>query len=62
MLRKRKNLNIGGANLWYYLVGLVTSDGNLSPDGRHVDITSSDYEFLQNIVNLFGLSNKIGIK
>ncbi|MBU2101776.1 MAG: LAGLIDADG family homing endonuclease [Candidatus Omnitrophota bacterium] len=61
MPRKRKDLNIEGKNLWY-LVGLITSDGNLSSDERHIDITSSDYEFLQNIINLIGIKNKIGIK
>ncbi|MCK9613981.1 MAG: LAGLIDADG family homing endonuclease [Candidatus Omnitrophica bacterium] len=61
MPQKRKELNIKGKKLWY-LVGLITSDGNLSPDGRHIDITSSDYEFLQRVINLIGIKNKIGIK
>lgn len=39
MANRRKELNIEGANLWY-LVGLITSDGCLSKDGRHVDITA----------------------
>ncbi|MBU4251700.1 MAG: LAGLIDADG family homing endonuclease [Candidatus Omnitrophica bacterium] len=57
----RKELNIKGPNLWY-LVGLITSDGCLSKDGRHVDITSSDYEFLSKIKNKFSLTNRIGTK
>jgi len=61
MPNKRKELNIKGANLWY-LVGLITSDGCLSSDGRHIDITSKDYEFLQDIRYSFGISNKIGTK
>jgi len=61
MPHKLKQLNIEGANLWY-LVGLITSDGNLSSDGRHIDITSSDYEFLLGIKELTGIKNKIGIK
>ena len=61
MPQKRKELKIGGANLWY-LVGLITSDGCLSSDGRHIDITSKDSEFLQEIKNSLGISNKIGIK
>ncbi len=44
------------------MIGLVASDGNLSPDGRHIDITSSDYEFLLKIKDLTGITNKIGIK
>ncbi len=61
MPRKRKNLKIKGSNLWY-LVGLITSDGCLSPDGRHIDITSKDYEFLKELNNSLGLTNKIGTK
>jgi len=61
MPHRLKQLNIEGANLWY-LVGLITSDGNLSPDRRHIDITSSNYEFLSGIKGLTGIKNKIGIK
>lgn len=61
MPQKRKQFNIKGPKLWY-LVGLIVSDGNLSPDGRHVDITSSDYEFLQEIKNSTEIKSKIGFK
>ena len=61
MARKRKNLKIKEEIFWY-LAGLITSDGNLSSDGRHIDITSTNYEFLQEIKNLIGIKNKIGIK
>ncbi|MDP2913539.1 MAG: LAGLIDADG family homing endonuclease [Candidatus Omnitrophota bacterium] len=58
---KRKDLNITGPNLWY-LVGLITSDGCLSSDGRHIDITSKDYEFLKKVKTAMQISNKIGCK
>jgi hypothetical protein len=61
MPQKRKDLKIEGANLWY-LVGLITTDGCLCPDGRHIDITSKDFQFLQTIKGATGLKNKIGIK
>ena len=61
MPHKRKNLNIEGPNLWY-LIGLIASDGCLSPDGRHIDITSNDYEFLAELKIATGLNNKIGVK
>ncbi|MDD4954065.1 MAG: LAGLIDADG family homing endonuclease [Candidatus Omnitrophica bacterium] len=61
MPQKRKDLKIEGPNLWY-LVGLITSDGCLSSDGRHIDITSKDYEFLKEIKDSFRISNKIGVK
>ncbi len=57
----RKELKIKGANLWY-LVGLITSDGCLSKDGRHIDITSKDCLFLEEIKNSIGITNKIGQK
>jgi len=44
------------------LAGLITSDGSLSKDRRHIDITSKDYEFLQDIKDIIGIKNKIGIK
>jgi hypothetical protein len=61
MPHKRKDLNITGPNLWY-LVGLITSDGNLSKDGRHVDITANDIQYLSMLKEALGLSNKIGDK
>lgn len=61
MPHKRKELKIEGPNLWY-LVGLIASDGSLSPDGRHIDITSSEYEFLEGVKSLIGIKNKIGVK
>lgn len=61
MPAKRKKLEIAGSNLWY-LVGLITTDGSLSSDGRHIDITSSDYKFLLKIKNSLRLRNKVGVK
>lgn len=61
MPHKRKDLNITGSNLWY-LVGLITSDGCLSSDGRHIDITAKEHEFLEKIRQATGISNKIGVK
>ena len=58
MPHKRKNLNIVGPNLWY-LVGLITSDGCLSKDGRQVDITASDYYYLSTLKETLGLSNRV---
>lgn len=57
----REELKISGANLWY-LVGLITSDGCLSSDGRHIDITSKDREFLLKIKTTLNITNKIGEK
>jgi len=61
MANKRKELNVSGSNLGY-IVGLITSDGCLSSDGRHIDITAKDEEFLIKIRNSMGITNKIGTK
>lgn len=45
-----------------YAIGLITTDGNLSPDGRHFDLTSQDKEQLENFKKCLGIKNKIGQK
>ncbi len=37
-----------------YLVGLMTSDGCLSKDGRHLDLTSIDLEQIENFCTAIG--------
>ena len=61
MPHKRKDLNIRGSNLWY-IVGLITTDGCLVSDGRHIDITSKNYDFISNVRDVLGLTSKIGVK
>lgn len=61
MPHKRKELKIKGPNLWY-LMGLITSDGNLSSDGRHIDITAKDCDFLTALKMRLGLTNRVGVK
>ncbi|MEK7193589.1 MAG: hypothetical protein AAB652_02260 [Patescibacteria group bacterium] len=45
-----------------YAIGLLTTDGNLSSDGRHIDLTSKDREQLFNFLKCLGLKNKISYK
>ena len=56
----------GRAVIWSpeiaYAVGLITTDGNLSPDGRHISFTSKDEEQINNFKACLGLTNKIGKK
>ena len=42
-----------------YAVGLITTDGNLSPDGRHISVTSKDIDLLETLKNCLSLSNAI---
>lgn len=45
-----------------YIVGLITTDGNLSPDGRHLMIVSKDVSLLKTFKRCLGLKNKIGLR
>lgn len=45
-----------------YVVGLIATDGCLSNDGRHIDLTSKDLEQIQNFENILKTGNKIGRK
>ncbi len=45
-----------------YAVGLLVTDGSLSIDGRHIDLTSKDEEQLHNFLKCLGVVAKIGTK
>ncbi len=45
-----------------YAIGLLTTDGNLSSNGRQFDFTSKDREQVENFIKCLGLKNKIGVK
>lgn len=44
-----------------YAVGLITTDGNLSSDGRHVSLTSADKQLLSTFKKCLGKNNKLYI-
>ena len=48
--------------VFWYLVGLIASDGCLSSDGRHIDITSKDRDCLEQIRKAASLSCRVGQK
>ena len=45
-----------------YFVGLITTDGCLSSDGRHINLTSKDFELVDMFAAFFGDRNRIGTK
>ena len=49
-------------SVFWYLVGLIATDGCLSSDGRHIDITAKDQTFLEQIRKAAGLSCRVGRK
>ena len=45
-----------------YAVGLITTDGNLSPNGRTINFTSKDKELIDNIRKALKISNRVSRK
>lgn len=45
-----------------YAIGLLVTDGNLSPDGRHFDFTSNDKDLIETFKQCLSLTNRIGRK
>lgn len=45
-----------------YAIGLITTDGNLSVDGRHINFTSKDIDLIEHFKDSLSLLNKIGKK
>ncbi|MGH7241101.1 MAG: LAGLIDADG family homing endonuclease, partial [Candidatus Saccharimonadales bacterium] len=45
-----------------YLSGLIASDGCLSNNGRHLNITSNDIEILEYVIDILDLKVKISTK
>lgn len=62
MARPSKFISVKWTHDFAYAIGLLTSDGNLSPDGRHINITSKDKEMPEYVRDIFAIDNKIGKK
>lgn len=45
-----------------YAIGLITTDGNLSKDGRHINFTSKDKELAHKFIKCLGIKTKITMK
>ena len=45
-----------------YVIGLITSDGNLANDVRHINLTSKDESIVLQTRAVLGIRNKIGMK
>ncbi|MDD4894828.1 MAG: hypothetical protein PHW54_05895 [Candidatus Omnitrophica bacterium] len=45
-----------------YAIGLITTDGNLSKDGRHITFVSKDISLVRLFRKCLGLKNKISYK
>ncbi|MBI5649428.1 MAG: hypothetical protein HZC40_03110 [Chloroflexi bacterium] len=54
--------NVEWSSAFAYAVGLITTDGCLSPDGRHLSFTSKDVDLIETFKQCLDLKNKIGWK
>ena len=45
-----------------YIIGLIATDGNLSPDGRHISFISSEIEMIRMFRKYLNTKAKIGRK
>lgn len=55
-------INTVWSNNLAYAVGLMVTDGSLSKDGRHLELTSIDIEQLENFKKCLGIKVKIAYK
>lgn len=60
--KPKEKVNIRWTPNFAYAVGLIATDGNLSPDGRHVLFTSKDKEMIDNFQSALGISLKYYMK
>lgn len=61
-VKPKQKVHIRWSPEFAYAIGLLTTDGNLSPDGRHINLTSKDRELVTIFRSCLGLSNRIGRK
>jgi len=62
MAYRKSNVKLVWTNNFAYVIGVIATDGNLSPDLRHIHITSKDYEMVINCKKCLKINNKIGKK
>jgi hypothetical protein len=61
-MTRQSKIKIKWTNDFAYIIGVIATDGNISPNLRHIHITSKDYEMIKNCKKILGIDNKIGKK
>lgn len=61
-MKPLRRVKINWSPNFAYAIGLLTTDGNLSKDGRHIELTSKDEEQLKNFLKCLNTKNKISFK
>ena len=62
MSKPKNKVRVNWSSNFAYAIGLIATDGCLSKDGRHIDLTSKDKEQLQNFIKCLNIKNKISYK
>lgn len=61
-MKTRLSVSTNWSSNLAYIIGLITTDGCLSKDGRHIDFTSKDIQLIRTFKKYLGLRVKIGYK
>ena len=61
-MNPQKQVDCSWTPIMSYVLGLIATDGNLSPSGRHIYFTSKDFELAELFHTYLGLKVKIGVK
>lgn len=60
--RRLSKVKIEWSAAFAYAIGLLATDGNLSPDNRHINFTNKDEDLAIMFKKCLGIDNKIGRK
>lgn len=58
MSKPKGKVNIKWSPSFAYAIGLIVTDGNLSPDGRHISFSSKDIELIRHFLDALGISEQ----
>lgn len=61
-MKRLNKVKIEWSSSFAYTIGLLATDGNLSKDGRHINMTSKDEEMIALFKKCLNIQNKIGRK
>lgn len=62
MAHRKSKVQTKWSSNFAYVIGVITTDGNLSPDQRHISITSKDLEMISNCSTGLGIEMKYSKK